>query len=384
MAAAADPAELLARIARLEAERRRAFDDAQREADALFAQYQLSQLIASGGSPAELGAAVLLELIRLADAAGGALWLGRADRPGLDRIAEAGDPAPTAGPPTQLASVERARAWATTTPGARVVVLSEPTPSTVLAVWPRPDRAVDDEGLRIAQLARHELAVAFQGARLREALELEREDLGAIVDGSTDLILQVDGERRVVRLNPAGERLLGVEAAAVVGRSCADVLGCEVAGGHGEGACPLAEVRTTGVPIAYRESAIRGATGEPVQVAGSYAAASAGGRDVRSTAILRDISAVQALDELREGFVATVSHELRTPLALIRGYAESILHLDLSAEQQRAYVARIDDATGAPGRPRRRRPRRDPPAGRPAHPRAPADRVRGARRPAAR
>ena len=41
------------------------------------------------------------------------------------------------------------------------------------------------------------------------------------------------------------------------------------------------------------------------------------------------MSAVRALEELREGFVATVSHELRTPLALIRGYAETLLHLDL-------------------------------------------------------
>lgn len=29
------------------------------------------------------------------------------------------------------------------------------------------------------------------------------------------------------------------------------------------------------------------------------------------------------------GFVATVSHELRTPLALIRSYAETLLHLAL-------------------------------------------------------
>jgi signal transduction histidine kinase len=57
------------------------------------------------------------------------------------------------------------------------------------------------------------------------------------------------------------------------------------------------------------------------------------------------MSAVQALEELREGFVATVSHELRTPLALIRGYAETLLHLPLEPSQQRAYVERIDEAT---------------------------------------
>ena len=52
--ASADSAEverLRRRLAALEADHQRAFDQAQREADALFAQYQLSQLIASGGSP---------------------------------------------------------------------------------------------------------------------------------------------------------------------------------------------------------------------------------------------------------------------------------------------------------------------------------------------
>jgi two-component system sensor histidine kinase KdpD len=57
------------------------------------------------------------------------------------------------------------------------------------------------------------------------------------------------------------------------------------------------------------------------------------------------MSAVRALEELREGFVATVSHELRTPLALIRGYAETLLHLDLDPAEQRAYVERIGEAT---------------------------------------
>jgi signal transduction histidine kinase len=50
---------------------------------------------------------------------------------------------------------------------------------------------------------------------------------------------------------------------------------------------------------------------------------------VRATAILRDVSAADALEQLREGFVATVSHELRTPIALIRGYAATLLEFEL-------------------------------------------------------
>jgi two-component system phosphate regulon sensor histidine kinase PhoR len=51
------------------------------------------------------------------------------------------------------------------------------------------------------------------------------------------------------------------------------------------------------------------------------------------------------LEELREGFVATVSHELRTPLALIKGYADTLLHLPLTPVEQRSYVERIEEAT---------------------------------------
>jgi PAS domain S-box-containing protein len=314
---------LTARVEALERERRRSFVEAQREADALFAQYQLSQLIASGGSLDDLGAAVLSELVRLAGAAAGALWLGAPGGDRLDRVADVG----------------------AATSGGRHVVLSDDPPQTVLVVWPPEGGVLDEDGLRVAQLARHELAVAFAGARLREALEQERQELSAIVDGATDLIVQVDADGSVVRLNPAGERLLGIDAGEAMGRSCAEVLGCELAGAHPAGACPLAEVRTSGVPIAYRETAVRGSAGQPVRVAGSYAAA-AGGGSARATAILRDISALRALEELREGFVATVSHELRTPLALIRGYAETLLHIPLEAAQQRAYVERIDEATG--------------------------------------
>jgi PAS domain S-box-containing protein len=348
-------AALLGRIDALERERRRAFDDAQREADALFAQYQLSQLLASGGPPGELGLAVLLELLRLADAAGGALWIGEGadgDDGGdgvhpadgaLSIVARAGDD--TADAPASVPDLAGLRRWVDERAGSRLVALSEEPPRTAIALWPRPGGALDDEGVRVVQLARHELAVALGGARLRDALDRERQDLGAIVDGATDCIVQVDADGLVVRLNPAGERLLGLAAGDATGRSCAEVLGCETAGGHGMDACPLARVRAGGDPIAYQETAVRGATGTPIRVAGSYTATAGGGDRARATAILRDISAVRALEELREGFVATVSHELRTPLALIRGYAETLLHLELDADQQRAYVERIDEAS---------------------------------------
>ena len=338
---------LRARIAQLEREHRSTFEQAQREADALFAQYQLSQLIATAATPSELSRSVVVELVRLAGAESGALWLGEAARDGLTLVAATGPLGDEV--PERLADLDAAHRLAAADPARKLVILGDEPPATVLLVTAPPGAVLDRDGLRIAQLARHELAVAFGGARLRAALDREREELRSVVAGATDAIIQVDEARRVVRLNPAAERLLGAHGTAI-GQTCGEVLGCAVAGGHGEDQCPLAEVLTSGQSIAYRETALRGAEGESVRVAGGYSRTpmtTAG--PIRATAILRDISAVRALEQLREGFVATVSHELRTPLALVRGYAESILHLDLAADQEREYVDRIHQVTSRLG-----------------------------------
>ena len=334
--------QLNERIASLEHELRRAFEDAQREADAMFAQYQLSQLLASGGRRSDLAMAVVAEIVRLCGATAGALWLGEPGGRLYRRAAlteGAPDPVQDRGPLTQD-SIGAADAV--------ILPLGEEPPEGLLALWPAKGAQLDPDGVRVVQLSRHELAVAFRGAQLRETLDRERQELTAIVDGATDVIVQVDEDCRIVRINHAARQLLGSGDAAGdgIGRRCSEVLRCAEAGAHREDACPLAEVIGSGRPIAYRETTVLDSSGAVICVAGGYSrAASDPGGSVRATAILRDISAVRALEQLREGFVATVSHELRTPLALIRGYTDTLLHLDLEPIEQRQYLERIDQAT---------------------------------------
>ena len=160
---------MLARIEALERESRAAFEGAQREADALFAQYQLSQLVASGGSVAELARSVALEVVRLGAVDGGALWLGGADDVGLVLAAAVGTSAelPASPPPSTLSDLAGGRQWCAGLPGGRVAVVSDDIPAILLCVWAVDGRAPDPDGIRVAQLARHELSVAFRGARLR-------------------------------------------------------------------------------------------------------------------------------------------------------------------------------------------------------------------------
>ncbi len=320
------------RIDALERENRRIFEEAQREADAIFAAYQLSQLLAFDAPLAEIATAVAGELMRLAGAATAALWLADADGTGLTLVA-----ATAGGIPARFPDAAAASRWAAENAGRLVVSLADEWPAGVLMLAAPPDTSLDRAGLRALELSRHDIGVALRSAQLRDALGRERRELTAIVDGATDAILQVDSDCAVLRINAAAERLLGVAARDAIGRSCGSVLGCDESGGHPEGTCPLAEVLATGVPIAYRESTVRGAQGQRVRVAGSYARTRGDAAEsARATAIVRDITAVKALEELKAGFIATVSHELRTPLALIQGYADTLLHLELDEQAKRS------------------------------------------------
>ena len=49
--------------------------------------------------------------------------------------------------------------------------------------------------------------------------------------------------------------------------------------------------------------------------------------------------------DVKNKFSGNLKHELRTPLALIKGYADTILHLELTPSEQHAYVERIEQTT---------------------------------------
>ncbi|HEX5465074.1 MAG TPA: ATP-binding protein [Candidatus Limnocylindrales bacterium] len=372
--AGADRADLARRVAALEAERWHILRDAQQEADTMFAQYQLSQLLATGDSLRDMAEAVLEELARGTGAAAAALWLTAPGTRTMRRVAvEVGAGAPGAGAsgvgdggdgpvsasvPGQLADAAAAEAWCAGH-GWYGVALEEqrdlgegglvPLAVGFVGLAAPAGRSLAADHARFLALVRHELAIAFRAAQLREALVHERATMGAILDGARDAIVAVDDQRRVVRLNAATVRLTGQDGEAAIGRTCQELLGCAVPAGQAAGTllcgarCPFAEVLEGGDPVAEREVEVLGADRTPIPVAGSYARMSGGPGGAVS--VLRDLRPTRQLDQLKASFVAAVSHELRTPLALIRGYAQSLEQLELSETTRRTYVQRIERTT---------------------------------------
>lgn len=324
----------------LDAEHLRIFREAQRAADTIFSHYQLSQLLATHARSASMAESVLDEVVHVCDATRGGIWLVQPNGTELRLVARAGDgPLPT--PEDLRGGSPAVDAWA-------VVELEE---VGILALAAAGTEGIDSSARRFLSLVRHELAGAFRSAQLAEALEAERTELSAIVANASDTILVFDAERRVTRANPAAARLFGQGSGRIVGRSCAELFRCEPIASLGRCArCPVARVLDRAEALDGEERVVVAGSGETTSVVASYAptSATADGRS-RAVAILRDTSELARLAELRRGFLASVSHELRTPIALIRGYVETLLHLEPDPATARHYLERIDDTTGRLG-----------------------------------
>ncbi len=324
----------------LDAEHQRIFREAQRAADTIFSHYQLSQLLATHARSASMAESVLDELVHVCDAARGGIWLVQPTGTELRLVAQAGDgPLPT--PEDLRGGSPAADSWV-------VIELEE---VGVLALAAAGTEGIDASARRFLALVRHELAGAFRSAQLAEALEAERKELSAIIANASDAICVFDAERRVTRVNPAAARLFGNASGPIVGRSCAELYRCEPIESLGRCVrCPVARVLDRGESLDGEERVVVAGSGETTAVVASYAptSATADGRS-RAVAILRDTSELARLAELRRGFLASVSHELRTPIALIKGYVETLLHLDPDPAGAHRYLERIDDTTGRLG-----------------------------------
>ncbi len=358
-----------------ESELRQTFEEAQRQADTVFAQYQLSQLLALGGQLPLMAGSVIGELVRASDAVVGAIWLaasgevelrivatepelgGQADdatrwrRGEAVRDAAGGEDVPGHVIPAGFASAAVAEAWVRRN-GWHGVSLDERRDMGegaldarivgFIALRPADGARLPADRIRLLGLVRHELAIAFRAAQLREQLAGEQALLAAILDGASEGIVAVDERRRVVRLNRAATALLGGRIPPA-GSTCEAVLRC----GDGEALrcgprCRFEEVLTSPSGIVETEMhLVTDAAGE-IPIAASFSAMA--GREGGAVVVLRDLRPEHAAEELRASFLAAVSHELRTPLALISGYVDSLLDLGLDPAAQRRSVERIGHA----------------------------------------
>lgn len=160
----------------------------------------------------------------------------------------------------------------------------------------------------------------------------------AILEGLPDPLILLDREQRILRGNPAAERLLERKLA---GRDLPSVLR------HPRLLDAATRVLAEGGEVTV-EFTIPGKV-ERFFTARLAGLATPGADGAAAIISLHDVTAVKRAEQMRGDFVANVSHELRTPLSLIKGYVELLIDGDLGRilDSQRAALQVIRERTAS-------------------------------------
>jgi two-component system phosphate regulon sensor histidine kinase PhoR len=142
----------------------------------------------------------------------------------------------------------------------------------------------------------------------------QRNELEAIFLSMLEGVLAIDGTGRVVGMNDACARMLGVEAARAQGQSIEETF-----------RSPALQ-RLVGEALQRREPiegevVLQDAEERVLEVRGTPWR-NAAGANAGVVLVLHDVTRLRRLETMRRDFVANVSHELRTPITAIRGAAE--------------------------------------------------------------
>lgn len=215
-------------------------------------------------------------------------------------------------------------------PGAILVVAIQHEQRYYGAIWLaylEPHTFIDSEVRYIVTLA-GQAALAATNSSLFSRAEIGRKRLAAILASTPDPILVLDHQDQLLLTNPVAAELLGIEGKAGIGDGIEKITDQQA----------LIDLLDSGVgglsskELKMDDGRIFLATSSPVH---------SGDHHLGRVCVLRDISQLKEMDELKSDFVATVSHDLRSPLTLMRGYATMLEMVGELNEQQQNYVHKI-------------------------------------------
>ncbi|MCA8972238.1 MAG: PAS domain-containing protein [Planctomycetes bacterium] len=184
------------------------------------------------------------------------------------------------------------------------------------------------------------LAAAFNSMtdQLRdriEAVNVESNRLASILESMVEGVVATDRQERIVHINAAAARMLGVSEREVLGK-------------------PVWQATRSPELHDLLAEAMRGKVGARTEITRPSASddeviemrASSlvdTNRSVRgAVVVLHDVSHLRRLERIRRDFVSNVSHELKTPLMAIQGIVETMLDdPDMDPETSVRFLARL-------------------------------------------
>jgi len=176
---------------------------------------------------------------------------------------------------------------------------------------PMPDSA------ELAALAGSLNKMAAQlGERIATITE-QRNKLDTILSSMVEGVFAVDDKGRIVSVNTAASKLLGMDPARTQGRHVEEVV-------RNVDLQEFVRQTLAGVQPAETDISLPIHGGRSFSLHGACLT-DAQGRRSGAVIVLNDMTQIRRLETIRRDFVANVSHELKTPVTLIQGFVEALV-----------------------------------------------------------
>jgi len=175
------------------------------------------------------------------------------------------------------------------------------------------------EDLELIYTMASEAGIAIENSKLYRDITQTRDYLNSLVEGSNDAILTMDLRGKVLSWNKGAEKIFGYSLAETMGKippifSKEEIKQFieDIISGKNIQTIEVRKKNKNGkeIPLLFTLSPIRDPLGQIIDI----------------SAILKDVTELKKVDQLKHEFLSVISHELRTPLTPIKGYLSLFLN----------------------------------------------------------
>jgi len=172
-----------------------------------------------------------------------------------------------------------------------------------------------DDLVKKIERAIQNLRTQQENLRLSQQLVAEQQKMGAILRGMADILIAVDRKGRIITANHQAEVLFGMDQQKLLGTPVEDLLQADIQPEK----LPCMVVLNTSTPALDVEYNIKWDNKMIPVLSSATPLLDHSLHLCGSLEIIRDISALKALEQEREDFVSMLSHDLKTPITAIVG-----------------------------------------------------------------
>lgn len=185
----------------------------------------------------------------------------------------------------------------------------------------------------IAGLATAMNKMAVQLSERFKTVQRQNLEQEAIVSNMLEGVIAMDADQKLISINRAAARFLGLDAEEATGRNILEVMR------NSDLQRLVAKTFVVGEPVEGEVTLTDPVVGERYLQAHGTLMRDAHQEIIGALLVLNDITRMRKLENLRRDFVANVSHELKTPITSIKGFVETLIEgSPMSPEESQRFL----------------------------------------------